>query len=71
LAPPGAEDAPSSAPTEKTSGRAKSQGEQSKTAYTGNTTGSSWKDDDARLQMDDARLKRKLIICDGCAAPRN
>jgi hypothetical protein len=33
LVPPRAADAPSSAPTEKTSGRAKSQGEQSKTAY--------------------------------------
>jgi hypothetical protein len=71
LVPPRAEDAPSSAPTEKTSGRANSQGEQSKTAYSGSTTGSSWKDDDARLQMDDARLKQKLIICDGCAVPRN
>jgi hypothetical protein len=68
LGRPGKEDPPSSAP--KTSGRTKSQGEQPKTTYTG-SVGSSWKDDDARLQLDDARLKQKLIICDGCAASRN
>jgi hypothetical protein len=71
LVPPRAEDAPSSTPTEKSWGRAKSQGQQSKNTYTGATVGNSWQDDDGRLQLDDARLKQKLIICDGCAASHN
>jgi hypothetical protein len=58
----------SSAPTEKTSDRTKSQRKQPKDAYTSATYGNSWKDDDAQLQLDDARLKRKLIICDSCVA---
>jgi hypothetical protein len=59
------------APTEQTSDRAKSQGKQPKDAYTSATLGNSWKDDDAQQQLDDARLKRKLIICDGCAGTHN
>ena len=66
-----AQDAGSSAPTEKTSDRTKSQGKQRKDAYTSATVGNSWKDDDAQLQLDDTRLKKKLIICDGCAATHN
>jgi hypothetical protein len=45
LVPP--RDGASSAPTEKASGRAKSQGEPPKTAYTGTTSGNSWQEDDA------------------------
>ncbi len=64
--PPG-----SSAPTDITSDRTRSQRRQPKDTYTGTTTGNSWQDDDAQLQMDDARVRKKLIICDGCAVPRN
>jgi hypothetical protein len=69
LVPP--RDGTPSAPTEKTSGRAKSPGEPPKTAYTGTTSGNSWQDDDARLQLDDTRVKQKLIICEGCAVSHN
>ncbi|HLG85294.1 MAG TPA: hypothetical protein VKY22_30210 [Bradyrhizobium sp.] len=65
------QDPGSPAPTEKTSDRTRSQGRQPKDAYTSATVGSSWKDDDAQLQMDDARVKKKLIICDGCGAAHN
>src|SRR6516164_8049764 len=34
-------------------------------------TGDSWQEEDARQQSDDVRLKRKLIICQGCAVPGN
>ncbi|HZV05000.1 MAG TPA: hypothetical protein VE999_07965 [Gemmataceae bacterium] len=61
----------SSAPTDITSDRTRSKGRQPKDAYTSTTTGNSWKDDDAQLQMDDARVKKKLIICDGCAVAHN
>ncbi len=62
-------DAPaSSAPAEKTSDRTRSPRKQPTDAYSSTTVGSSWKDDDAQLQQDDARLKKKLVICDGCAA---
>jgi hypothetical protein len=29
--------------------------------------GDSWEEEDARQQSDDLRLKRKLIMCQGCA----
>jgi hypothetical protein len=61
----------SSAPTEKTSDRAKSRGKQPKDAYTSATLGNSWQDDEAQQQLDDARLRRKLIICDSCVAAHN
>lgn len=64
-------DAGPSTPSEKTSDRGKSQSKQPKDAYTSATVGNSWKDDDAQLQLDDARLKRKLIICDSCVAAHN
>jgi hypothetical protein len=65
------QDPGSPAPPEKTSDRTKSQGKQRKDAYTSATVGNSWKDDGAQLEQDDARVKRKLIICDGCAAAHN
>ena len=61
----------SSAPTDITSDRTRSQRRQPKDAYTSTTTGNSWQNDDAQLQMDDARVKKKLIICDGCAVAHN
>jgi hypothetical protein len=65
------ENPPPSAPTKKISGRMKSQSEQTIDDYAGPPAGGSWKDYEARQKLDDARLKQKLIICDGCAVSRN
>ena len=60
-----------SAPVDLTSDRTRSKVRQPKDAYTSTTTGNSWQDDDAQLQIDDARVKKKLIICEGCAVAHN
>ena len=59
------------APAEKTSDPPKSQSRQPRDAYTSATLGNSWRDDEAQQQLDDARLKRKLIICDSCVGTHN
>jgi hypothetical protein len=64
------EEAPSAAPRQRISSRVKSQGQQTK-SQDNPATGDSWQEEDARLQSDDLRLKRKLIICQGCAVPGN
>ena len=60
-----------SAPTVITPDRTRRQARQANDDYTSVTTGNAWKDDQARLEADDARLKKKLVICDGCAGTRN
>ena len=60
----------SSAPIDITSDRTRSQRRQAKDAYTSPSSGN-WQDDDAQQQLDDARVKKKLVICDGCAVSHN
>lgn len=60
-----------SAPTNIAPDRTRSQARQPRDAYSSTTTGNSWKDEDAQLQLDDAKVKKKLIICDGCAVAHN
>jgi hypothetical protein len=67
---PAQEKAPSVAPRQRISSRVKGQGQQT-TSQDNLTTGDSWQGEEARQQSDDLRLKRKLIICQGCAVPGN
>jgi hypothetical protein len=58
------------APRQRISSRVKSQSQQTK-SQDNLATADSWQEEDARQQSDDLRLKRKLIICQGCAVPGN
>ena len=64
LGQPPAEDPPSPTPKQRVSSRAKDRSEEPMPVY-GNSS------DGTDLEDEDARLKRKLIICRGCAVPGN
>ena len=64
LGQPPAEDLPSPTPKQRVSSRAKDHGEEPTPVYSNSNNG-----DD--LEDEDARLKRKLVICRGCAMPGN
>lgn len=67
---PAVEEAPSPVPRQRISTRIKGQVEQSK-PHDNLSEGDSWQEEEARQQSDDLRLKRKLIICQGCAVSGN
>ena len=67
---PALEETPSEPPKQRISSRVRSQGQQPK-SQDNLATADSWQDEQAREQSDDIRLKRKLIICQGCAMPNN
>jgi hypothetical protein len=67
---PAVEEAQSVAPRQRISSRVKSQGQHTK-SQDNLAAGDSWQEEEARQQSDDLRLKRKLIICQGCAVPGN
>jgi hypothetical protein len=67
---PAVEEPPSAAQKQRISSRVRSQGQQTKSPDNP-AMGDSWEEEDARQQSDDLRLKRKLIICQGCAVPGN
>jgi hypothetical protein len=64
LGQPPAADSPSPAPKQRVSSRRKSQGAEPNPVYGNSNAGDNFEDDDARL-------KRKLIICQGCAVSGN
>jgi hypothetical protein len=64
LGQPPAEAPPSAAPKQRVSSRAKGQGDEMRSLYD-NSNGSD------NFEDDEARLKRKLIICQGCAVSGN
>jgi hypothetical protein len=59
-----AADSPSPAPKQRVSSRRKSQGDEPSPVYGSSNAGDNFEDDDARL-------RRKLIICQGCAVSGN
>lgn len=67
LGQPPEENAAAAAPKPPLSKAAGDRGDQPKPASDGRKKSASWQDDDAQLQSDDASVKRKLIICHGCA----
>src|SRR6516225_9173076 len=68
LGQPPKEAAAPAAPKQQVNKRAKDQ--ETKPASNSAKVANSWEDEEARQQADDARLKRKLIICQNCAAPQ-
>ncbi len=67
---PPVEDDNAPAPKHRISDQAKLRTGQAKPA-SGAKTPTGWEDDQAQDQADEARLKRKLIICQNCAPPAN
>jgi hypothetical protein len=64
LGQPPAVDSPSPAPKQRVSSRRKSQGDEPSPVYGNSNAGDNFEDDEARL-------RRKLIICQGCAVSGN
>jgi hypothetical protein len=64
LAQPPAAEPPSPAPKQRVSSRRKSQGNEPSAMYGNSDAGDNVEDDEARL-------RRKLIICQGCAVSGN
>lgn len=71
LGQPPEENTAAAAPKPPLPRAADSRDDQPRPASDGRNKSASWQDDDAQLQSDDARVKRKLIICHGCAVPGN
>src|SRR5262249_39752898 len=64
LGQPPTEDRPAPMPKQRVSKRTKGQGDEPGSVYSNPNIGNEFEDDDARL-------KRKLIICQGCAVSGN
>jgi hypothetical protein len=64
LGQPPAEDPPPAAPKQRLSSRTKSHGDEMRSLYDNSDGRDNFEDDDARL-------RRKLIICQGCAVSGN